>query len=189
MAYTIALFLHVCGALALFAAIGIELVGVVGLRHARTVGQVRTYARVVKVTEPMFPGASVLVLGAGLYMTLTEWSFRTPFVLVGLITLVAMALMGATVQGKRWQMVGKAAEELPDGPVPESLRQRIDDPVAWSSMGGSVCAAVGVVSLMTIKPGWVAAIAIVTIAYAIGALAGRLLVARHAATPVPRPAA
>lgn len=189
MAYSVALFLHICGALGLFAAVGIEVVGVLGFRRADTVDQVRTYARVVKVTEPMFPGFSVVVLGAGIYMTVTQWSFRTPFVIVGLTTLVVMAVLGATVQGRRWQMVGKAADDLPDGPVPASLRRLIDDPVGWSSMGGAVFAVVGVVALMTIKPGLAASVAIATIAYAVGGLAGWMLVRRRSEVPVPRVAA
>lgn len=189
MAYEIALFLHICGAIGLFAAVGIEVVGVMGFRRARTVDQVRTYARVVKVTEPMFPATSVVVLGAGIYMTVTQWSFRTPFVLVGLVTLVVMAALGSTVQGRQWQKVEKAADDLADGPVPETLRRLINDPVAWASMGGALFGAVGVVALMTIKPGWVAAIAIVTLAYAVGGVAGWMLVTRRSQVPVPNVAA
>lgn len=185
MAYSIVLFLHVCGALGLFAAVGIEVVGVLGLRRARTVDQVRTYARVVKVTEPMFPVFSLLVLGAGIYLTVTQWSFRTPFVIVGLTTLVVMAALGPTVQGKRWQLVEATADELPDGLVPESLRRLIDDPVAWSSMGGSVFAVVGVVALMTIKPGWTASVAIAVAAYAVGGASGWMFVRRGPEVPVP----
>ena len=185
MAYKIALFLHVCGALGLFAAVGIEVVGTLGFRRAQTVDQVRTYARVVKVSEPMFPVVSVLLLAAGIYMTIMEWSFRTPFVVVGLITLIAMAVLGSTVQGKHWQAVEKAAHDLPDGPVPPSLRRLIDGPRAWASMGGSVAVALGVVALMTIKPGWVASIATVAIAYAVGGVAGWMFVARPSEVPAP----
>lgn len=185
MAYSIALFLHICGALGLFAAVGIEMVGVLGLRRAQTVDQVRTYLRVVKVTESIFPVSSVLLLGAGIYVTVAQWSFRTPFVTVGLITLVVMAALGPTVQGKRWQLVEKAADDLPDGPVPDSLRRLIDDPIAWSSMGGAVFAAVGVVALMTIKPGWGASVAIAVIAYVVGGASGWMFVRRRPEVPVP----
>ena len=186
MAYKIALFMHICGVLGLFAGIGIELVGAIGFRGARTVDQVRTNARVVKVTVALFPAATVVVISAGVYMALTQWSFRTPFVVVGLITLLVIVALGATIQGKQWQMVEKAADGLPNGPVPESLGRLINDPVAWSSMAGGVFGALAVVFLMTIKPGWAAAIAIAVVAYAVGGLAGWLFAKPRAEAAVVR---
>lgn len=185
MVYRIALFLHVCGALALFAAVAIELVGMFGFRRAASVEQVRMYSRIVKIAEPMFPLAAVTLLGAGIVMTVTSWSFTTPFVTVGIVTLVIMAILGPAVQGKTWKAVDQAAHDLPDGPVPAQLRHRMEDPAAWASTGGSVLSALGVVAVMTIKPGWGIAVAIVVAGYALGAVGGRMLVVRTAPATLP----
>lgn len=185
MVYRIALFLHVCGALALFAAIAIELVGTFGFRRATTVEQVRMYSRIVKITDPMFPLAAVTLLVAGIVLTITSYSFGTPFVVVGIVTLVAMAILGPAVQGKTWKAVEEAAHDLPDGPVPPDLRRLMENPAAWASTGGSVLGAVGVIAIMTMKPGWGVAIALVVTGYAIGALAGRMLVVRTSPATLP----
>jgi hypothetical protein len=89
-----------------------------------------------------------------------------------------MAVSGATVQGKRWQLVHKTAHEMADGPVPATLRGMIHDPVTWTSMCGAVFAVLGVVALMTTKPGWGLAVAIILALYVVGALVGRALATR-----------
>lgn len=185
MVYKIALFLHICGALALFAAVAIELVGIFGFRRASTVEQVRLHARILKITEPMFPLAAVTLLGAGIVLTITSWSFTTPFITVGIVTLVVMAILGPAVQGKTWKAVEEAAHELPDGPVPPQLRRLMEEPRAWAATGGSVLGALGVVANMTLKPGWGVAVATVVIGYGIGAVAGRMLVARTSPATLP----
>ena len=189
MAYEIALFVHVCAALVLFMGVALEVVGILGFRRARTVEQVRLYSRIVKLTEPMFPGAAVLLILAGSYMALTEWSFSTPFVTVGLVGLVLIGVQGTTIQGRRWQAVDKAVEEADDGPVPAELRKLMLDPLAWASTGAACLAALGAVAIMTMKPGWAASISIVAVLWAVGFVGGRALVTRPERVGAPHTAA
>ena len=186
MAYRIALFVHVCGALTVFMGAALEIVGALGLRRSHTVEQVRLYARILKLTEPMFPGAAVALIVAGVYMTLSQWSFSTPFVMVGLIGLVAISIQGATIQGRNWKAVHKAADEAPDGPVPADLRSLMLNPLAWASTGAACLAAVGAVAIMTIKPGWAACIAILVVTWGAGFVGGRMLVVRPQRVGAPR---
>jgi len=188
MAYRVALFVHVCAALTLFMAVAIEFVGVLGFRFARTVEQVRLYSRIVKITEPMFPGAMFGLIAAGLYMALTEWSLRTPFVTVGLVGLILIGAQGLSIQGRRWKAVDQAAEKAPDGPVTAELRALMFDPLAWGSTGAASFAAVGAVAIMTTKPGWIACIAIVAGLWAVGFVAGRRMVAAPSRVGAPRAA-
>jgi hypothetical protein len=177
VAYSLALFVHVCGALLLFMAIALEVVGALGFRSARTVDQVRLYGRIIKSAAVMFPIATVALITAGAYMAVTQWSFSTPFVAVGLLTLVAVAAQASLIQGRRWQAVMKSAEDADDGPIPAGLQTLMSDQLARASTGAMAMAGVGVVAIMTLKPGWVGCIAIVAVSWIAGFVGARMLTA------------
>lgn len=176
--YEFALFLHVCGALVLFAAIGLELVGGSQLFGARDVAPIRLWSGALAVNGRLFPIAVVLLLASGLFMTFDEWEITTPWVLTSLIGLIVMSGVGSSVQGRRMPAVHEAAAALPDGPTPGPLRAQVVDPVMWTSIGGSAGSGLGIVFLMTTKPGWVGSIAVIVVAALVGAGAGRAAAGR-----------
>ena len=95
--YTVVLFLHVSGAIGYFAAIGIWLFGLVGLRRAQRVEQVRALTGLIGLTGPLFGISVLLILAAGLYMAITAWGLQTGWIAVGLISLVLIAPLGTAL--------------------------------------------------------------------------------------------
>jgi hypothetical protein len=80
--YSIALFLHIVGALALFALLAIE---------GFSLGQGMGTARVNRILGPT---SAVLVLFPGLYMVATTWGWQG-WVVVGITSWVLIAVLGA----------------------------------------------------------------------------------------------
>jgi hypothetical protein len=137
--YSIALFLHIVGALVLFALLAIE---------GFSLRQGATAARLNRVLGPI---SAVLILVPGLYMTATSWGWRG-WILVSLATYLIIAVLGAFT-GIRM------------------MRGRLDHRAATVSWLARVGMALGVVFIMTVKPGVAGAVA----AVAIGALVGGAL--------------
>src|SRR5258707_1380128 len=83
--YSIALFLHVVGALLLFVTLTVEGVAVLQVRHA---------AAVLGLNRIVGPLSALGVLIPGLYMTATSWGW-VAWIVVALASWLAVAVLGA----------------------------------------------------------------------------------------------
>ncbi|GAC1306838.1 MAG: hypothetical protein NVSMB27_45050 [Ktedonobacteraceae bacterium] len=153
MGYTIALFLHVLGAIGLFVAMSLYLVSVVHVRQAQTVEQVRDWISLAAKAGPGIGGSSLILLAPAIYMVLTVWGFGTPWVLASLIVFVLQWVLGSAIGGRHAATVLQAAKAAPLGPVPPALREQISSPALWLGEVIRIALLVGVVFLMTNKPG------------------------------------
>jgi hypothetical protein len=77
--------------------------------------------------------------------------------------------VGPFVINFRLHAIAEEAEREADGPLPASLRDRINDPVLALAMRSSIAVLVGLVFLMTTKPTLVASVVVILAAVVIGA--------------------
>ena len=183
--YTIVLFLHVSGAIGYFISMGVWLFGLVGLRRAQRVEQVRSLSNLIGMTGPIFGISVLFILAAGLYMAITAWSLQTGWIAVALITLVLMAPLGTAIIEPRRRALSRLANEAPDGPLPETLKQSIHDPVLGTSLQTLTTLLFGIVFLMTTKPSLPGSLIVMAVALALG-LASGLVFSRLSRSQVQR---
>ena len=134
--YSIALFLHIVGALILIALLTVEGVSL------------RLGSDSALLNRVLGPISAVLILGPGLYMVATQAGW-TAWVVVGIVAWVLIAVLGA-VTGVTL-MTGRLS--------------RRSAAVSWAARVG---VALGVVFIMTTKPG----LALSVLAVVFGAVAG-----------------
>ena len=175
--YSIVLFLHVSGAIGYFVSIGIWLFGLVSLRRARRVEQVRSLIHLVSLPGPLFGISVLLILVAGLYMTFTSWSLQTSWIAVALVSLVLLAPLGTALVEPRRRVIDRLAREALDGPLPQTLEQSIHDPILLTALQTIAALLLGIVFLMTTKPSLAGSLIVMLVALALG-LASGLLVSR-----------
>lgn len=174
--YHLALFVHIGGVALLFVAIGAEALAVWGVGRAQTASEARLWLRSAHGPEKLFPLGGALILIAGLYMAITVWQ-GTPWVVVGLIGLIAFSVGGAVINGGRLKALEQAAS-AGDGAISDALRRERANPTLRISLWTMSVAAVGIVYMMVAKPDWIGSIAALVIAVLIGAVAG-LLAGQH----------
>jgi hypothetical protein len=179
--YTLALFVHVSGAIGFFLGIGTWVLGLAALRRAQRVEQVRAIAALVALSEPVAVISILLLLAAGLYMALTVWGLQTGWIDVALGSFVLMAPVSAVVIEKRIHTITTIARETPDGPLSETLDARIHDPVLGTALSTQVALLFGIVFLMTNKPSLTSSILVMVVALVLG-LASSLFFFRVAHT-------
>jgi hypothetical protein len=161
--YTIALFLHVTGAISLFVAYGTLLFGTAALRRATRVEEVRAIARPlvagrrigrenVSVIGAVGTGGAVLLIVTGLGMALSGWSLRLGWIEVAIAGVALVAPLGPFVIGPRLDAIASAADQVPDGPLPVALDARIHDPLLVTALQAGAAILLGIVFLMTNKP-------------------------------------
>jgi hypothetical protein len=167
--YAVALFLHIVGALGVFAALALDWVGITYLRRARTAEQVREWAGIYRIIR-VLGGASVgALLMFGLYMTAVSWG-PTGWIGVGFISLVAIAALGAA-SGVGLSRILDATGGG-DAPLGQEARARLGAGLYVVSVRARTALALGVVFLMTIKPDGPTSLLVSVIALALGIAAG-----------------
>jgi hypothetical protein len=158
--YSFALFLHVVGALLLFVTLTVEGVALRQLSQAATVEPARGAAAMLRMNRIVGPFSALGVLVPGLYMTATSWGW-VAWIVVALVSWAVIAVLGA-VNGIRILALEQA------GGLPEGIR----NPVFVISWLTRVGIALGVIFLMTVKPGAGVAVVAIVVGAAAGAVVG-----------------
>ena len=117
---------------------------------------------------PVFPAATLGLLGSGTYMTQTAWSWSTPWIVAGLTGLAMIMLLGSGLEASR----GRALKhEVRMHGLSERARRLLRDPLAWTAKAMTWTLMLAVMFVMTTKPqAWGCATALV-IGLAAGAIA------------------
>jgi len=150
--YTVALFVHIVGAIGAFIGVSVWLFAAVALRRAQHVGQVRALTSLIQPSG-VVAVVSILLLGtAGLYMAWTAWGVHATWLIVATISFVLLAPLGVFVIDPRLRALAKAVATAPDVPLPMSLALHTHDPIVGIGLTTYVCVLVGIVFLMTDKP-------------------------------------
>jgi hypothetical protein len=169
--YRTVLFLHL---LSLFVGIGAAAIlglSLFRLRAAQTVADALPWGILAGKTERAFPVAILGLFISGAYMTSDVWTWSTAWIDVGIVSLVVIAAQGALVAGRRAKVLERALEANGAGPLSERARALTCDRALWIVSFANPGIVLGVVWVMTQKPGAAGAIAAVILGYVVGALA------------------
>lgn len=164
--YSVALFLHIVGALGLFVALGLEWASLLSLRRAANAEQARESLKLSTPLGRLYGFSWLAILIPGLYMAGTAWR-GVAWTIIALAAVVVLAVLGAVLTGRRMAPIGKSLASV-SGSLPPTLRQQMDDPLLWASLRVRTAIALGIVFLMSIKPDLVGSLIAMTVAVVIG---------------------
>jgi hypothetical protein len=173
--YSIALFFHITGALGFFVSLGLEWVGLRQIRSATTTEQVRQGMRLSGSTRRLGDASMMTILVFGFYMAAVAWG-GAAWIVVALGVVVVLIAFSHALTDPRMAAIGRALA-TEKGPLSPSLQQLANHPLLWISMQTRVAVALGIVFLMTNKPGWVGSLLTIGVATVLG-LAFSLLMKR-----------
>jgi hypothetical protein len=164
--YSITVFLHIVGALGIFAAMGLDWAGLSNLRRATDTAQVREWVRLLAAPRTVGGPAALLVLVSGIYLSATRWG-PEGWILVALGGMVVTAALGGAIGGRRISAIMRA---LPteSGPVSTTLRGRLHDPALTVSLWVRTALLLGIVFLMSTRPSWGGSLAAMGAALGLG---------------------
>jgi hypothetical protein len=174
-AYHVVLYIHLLSLLVGFSAGMIETVCLFRLRAAETLEAAAPWGQLAGEIEKAFPVAILGLFGSGAYMTSDVWTWSTSWIVLPIIGLVVLSLQGPLVAGRRGHAVKAALIANGPGPLGPEARRMTRDRALWSAAFTNVFLVLGIIWVMTEKPGWGGAVAALAIAYAVGfVLAARL---------------
>src|SRR3989442_1753622 len=94
--YSVALFLHVVGAMLLFITLTVEGITLRYLRRATTADQVQVWGSVAGLTGVIGPVSAILVIVPGLYMLATTWGW-VAWIATGLVGWLLIVVLGTFI--------------------------------------------------------------------------------------------
>jgi hypothetical protein len=155
--YSIALFLHIVGALLLFATLAVEGVALRLFHRAAATEAARSAAALLRINRTVGPLAALAILIPGMYMTATTWG-GAAWIMVSLVALVVIAVLGA-VNGIRILALERT------GALLAGMRNPLFA-ISWLTRVGI---ALSVVFLMSVKPGALGAVLAIALGAGVGA--------------------
>jgi hypothetical protein len=174
--YSIALFLHIVGALGFFVALGLEWTSLRHIRHATTSEQARERMHIASRAHRVGMPSMLMLLITGFYMMATVWG-HVAWIIVALGALVLLVVLAVGLSSPRMAAIGRALT-VENGPVSPSLHDLLHHPLLWVSIQTRVAIALGIVFLMTVKPDLSGSLLAIVIAAILG-LASALPILRR----------
>lgn len=148
--YSIALFLHIVGALGVFVALGLEWTGLRQVRDAISPDQVLDWMRILKNTNKVGFSSMLTTVITGIYLVLKAWGW-VPWILVVLGSLVLVIVLSVALSKPRMVAIGQALA-IEKGPVSQTFHNLVNHPILWISIQTRVAIALGIIFLKIAKP-------------------------------------
>jgi hypothetical protein len=177
--YSLALFLHIVGALGFFVALGLEWVSLHHLRRVTSTEQVREWMRVPGEIGRAGMIAMVMLFAAGLYMMATVWG-SVAWIMVTLGALALMIPWGMVLTRRRMAAIERMVL-VEQGSLCPALDQLLHDPLLLLSLQSRVAMALGIVFLMTVKPELAGSLLTIGLATALGLFSALPILSRERA--------
>lgn len=179
--YPILVFIHVLGGVLLLAALAVEAVALAGLRRAETPQEAQAAMRMLAIPARLGPLGMLPMLGAGIWMMVRWWGPQ-PWIQTALVAVIAMGVLGGAVTGRRVRRLRTALSAETSAGVSPASRSLRSSRALTTSLHLRVAIAVGILGLMTLKPGMSLSLVILAGALAAGLLTAFRLTRRSTST-------
>ena len=177
--YTIALFLHVLGALGFFIVLGVEWIGLSKLRSAILAEKAHTILEILKSTDRLGFASMLTIVVTGFYMLLTVWGW-VAWILVVLVALVLDTVLFVALTRPRMVAIEQAlAGEK--GSVSQTFYSLVNHPILWISVQTRGAIVLGIILLKFTKPDLSGSLLTIGVAIVLG-LASALPMSRQVRT-------
>jgi hypothetical protein len=121
-------------------------------------------------------------------MVFTAWGWGQAWIDVSLGAFLLMSVLAPAINSPRFKAIRQAIASEPDRLLTDEISQLTHDPVLRASTFTMGFMTSGIVCLMTTKPGWIGAAAIMAVAFVASLIAARLpLGVARSVQPVAQP--
>jgi uncharacterized membrane protein len=175
--YSIALFLHIVGALGFFVALSLEWTGLSQLRSAKTLEQVRAWMGILKNVRKVGFVSMLTAVITGIYLMVRFWGGEA-WLIVTVGSLVLIIALAQAVTAPRMAAIGQAlgAEK---GSISQNFHNLANNPLLWISIQTRAAIALGIVFLKIAKPDLGGSLLTIGVAILLGVVSARYMPQRE----------
>ena len=153
MLRSILLFVHVCSAMGMFAALGVEAAALRQLGRGADAPDVRAALQGYWLVPRVGALSLAVALLSGAYLATTAWGWQVAWIDVSVAGLVLIAAVGATMTRRGVASLQTAGADAGGGPSRSGSWESDGDRVLRASFAARLAILAGIVFLMTVKPG------------------------------------
>jgi hypothetical protein len=164
--FSIALFLHIVGALGVSIALGLEWTGLRQVRNAKLPEQVRAWLGILKDTNKIGILSMLTTVITGIYMVLNGLGW-VPWILIVLGALVLLIMLSVVFTKPRMTAIGQAVA-TENGPVSQTFYNLVNYPVLWISIQTRVAITLGIIFLKIAEPNLGGSLLTIAVAIVLG---------------------
>ena len=164
--FSIALFLHIVGALGVSLALGLEWIGLSQIRRATIPEEIRAILGIVKGTSQLGFLSMLATVITGIYMVLAGVGWVS-WILVVIGALILAMVIARALTAPRMAAIGRALA-MEKGSVSQTFHNLINDPSLWISIQIRMAIVLGIIFLKIATPGLGAALLTIGAAIMVG---------------------
>jgi uncharacterized membrane protein len=172
----VVLFLHITAAIVAFSMAAVLHAALHAGVRARDVREMRTWARLVHLLDPLFPVVALLLVGLGgwlIHLSGGEFRWSDGWVVTALVTLVVLEALAGVLIAPKAKLLVREVEKAADGPMPAKLRELTRDAGIWYVAHAATFGFMGIVFLMAAKPNGLWSPIVVAVGISVGLLLAR----------------
>jgi hypothetical protein len=171
--FSIALFLHIVGALGVVVALSLEWASLRQIRSALLPEQVRPWMGFLKSTNKVgFPSMLTTVV-TGIYMVLSGVGW-VPWILVVIGALVLIIVLSVALTKPRMVAIGQALA-TEKGPLSPTFHHLVNHPIPWISIQTRIALALGIIFLKIAEPALGGSLLTIGLAIVLGVVSALLI--------------
>jgi hypothetical protein len=174
--YSIALFLHIAGALGFFIVLGLEWIGVSQVRNAKLPEQAHAILETVKGADRLGAVSMMTTIVTGIYMMVTLWGWVAWMIVVLGALVLEIVLFVALTRPRMAAIEQVLATEK--GSLSQTFHNLVNQPILWISIRTRVAIILGIVLLKIAKPDLIGSLLTIGVAIVLG-LASSLPIPRR----------
>lgn len=178
MLYKVVLFLHIFGVVLMFAAVGITLSTMTAMLLSKETKTIRIWSSWAVKMDGLLPVSVVFVLVPGLYLVFTAWGWKFAWVNTSLILLLAMTFAGPIINLRRLKAILNLANTEKNASPSLELLRKVRDRFLWNSVSVMCMFLVGIIYLMTVKPGMAGSFITLAITFILGIIIATILLGK-----------
>jgi hypothetical protein len=148
--FSIALFLHIVGALGFSVALGLEWTGLQQIRNALLPAQVGAWMKILKNTNKVGFSSMLMTVLTGIYMIMKVWGW-VPWIMVTIGSLVLVIALSVALSKPQMAAIGQALASKKD-PVSQTFHNLVNHPILWISIQTRMAIILGIVFLKIARP-------------------------------------
>jgi hypothetical protein len=164
--YSLALFVHIVGALGFFIALGLEWFNLQQVQRSRTVEEVTAWFAATGRWRGLAGISMLLILAAGFYMTFMVWR-AADWIAVAFGAILVQGAIAGILTTPRVRAIQKALVGA-SGPLSPTVEALLHHPLLWVSLLTRVGIALGIVFLMSVKPALIGSLVAMGVSIVVG---------------------
>ena len=182
MLYSIMLFLHIIGTVAMFIAVGLTITAMIGMLYSKKTETLRIWAALAVKVDGLLPFSVILIFLPALYLVITAWGWHVAWINLSIAALIVMLIMGPSINLRRLKAILKAVDAETASTPSAKLISTVQDRLLWISVITMTALSIAIVFLMTVKLAFIGSLVTFAVAIVVGYLSSTMILKKVSPT-------